>query len=220
MDQVQGERLRVHQRLEQFVTALGSGIILVDAGGQIVWVDERTRRRVNGGLHNLDLPILPATAEGIECFVSIVDAMVNDEPIQLCVIQETSDPKQTGTDLTHAIESIMTDTSWLTRALIDKLKIWRQAAHPTAKPSDLDLLTEREREILGLICEGRGDGEMSEILNLSRNTVRNHVASLYRKIGVNRRSAAIIWARERGITSQDVIARNQGSRVQRTAHPP
>ncbi len=29
--------------------------------------------------------------------------------------------------------------------------------------------------------------------------------ALYRKIGVNRRSAAIIWARERGITGQDAL---------------
>jgi hypothetical protein len=29
--------------------------------------------------------------------------------------------------------------------------------------------------------------------------VRNHVASVYRKLGVNRRSAVVIWARERGV---------------------
>ena len=42
-------------------------------------------------------------------------------------------------------------------------------------------------------------------LGLSENTMRNHVAALYRKIGVNRRTAAIIWARERGITGRDGI---------------
>jgi hypothetical protein len=41
--------------------------------------------------------------------------------------------------------------------------------------------------------------------------VRNHVASLYRKIGVNRRSAAIIWARERAITSPDALALRVGN---------
>ena len=43
---------------------------------------------------------------------------------------------------------------------------------------------------------------MSESLKLSHNTIRNHLAPLYRKIGVNRRPAAIIWARERGITGK------------------
>jgi hypothetical protein len=32
-----------------------------------------------------------------------------------------------------------------------------------------------------------------------QNTVRNHVATLYNKIHVHRRSAAIVWARERGV---------------------
>jgi DNA-binding CsgD family transcriptional regulator len=43
------------------------------------------------------------------------------------------------------------------------------------------------------------DEQMSERLKLSRNTIRNHVSSLYRKIGVNRRGAAILWAKKRGI---------------------
>jgi hypothetical protein len=42
--------------------------------------------------------------------------------------------------------------------------------------------------------------------------VRNHVASLYRKIGVNRRSAAIIWARERALTSYEFAASSPKSR--------
>ncbi|MGH8154887.1 MAG: hypothetical protein ACREP0_06585 [Rhodanobacteraceae bacterium] len=37
--------------------------------------------------------------------------------------------------------------------------------------------------------------------NRQRNTVRNHVASLYAKIGVNRRSAAVVWGRERGLAA-------------------
>ena len=43
---------------------------------------------------------------------------------------------------------------------------------------------------------------MSETLNLSKHTIRNHIASLYSKIGVNRRAAAVIWARERGFTGR------------------
>ena len=63
-------------------------------------------------------------------------------------------------------------------------------------------LAEREREVLGLICQGQSDPEMSVTLKLSRNTIRNHISSLYHKIGVNRRAAAIIWARDRGITGK------------------
>jgi len=68
---------------------------------------------------------------------------------------------------------------------------------------ELDELTERERDILGLICQGQSDADMSKALGLSPNTIRNHVSSLFRKIGVNRRAAAIIWARERGFRGRD-----------------
>ncbi|VWX54051.1 response regulator transcription factor [Novosphingobium sp. 9U] len=61
-------------------------------------------------------------------------------------------------------------------------------------------LTPREREVLGLICEGFDDKAIAKRLALSGNTVRNHVAGIYGKIGVNRRAAAIAWARERKLT--------------------
>jgi DNA-binding CsgD family transcriptional regulator len=60
-------------------------------------------------------------------------------------------------------------------------------------------LTSRELEVLGLICQGQSDDEISKTLKLSRNTVRNHVSTIYNKIDVHRRGAAIVWARERGI---------------------
>src|SRR5205085_1258690 len=120
------------------------------------------------------------------------------EQSTVCVIQET---RESGRDLITAIESVLTDTSSFTRTIIGKLRGLRHAAEPNGLRGDIELLTARERQVLELICNGRSDAEMSKELKLSQNTVRNHVASLYRKIGVNRRSAAIIWARERAATT-------------------
>jgi DNA-binding NarL/FixJ family response regulator len=217
MDQLVGDRERTHEELEQIASALDRGVILVDSDGQIMWMSESTRRRVNGGLQDLALPIRKSERPAIDCFVSSVDVTIDGTRSVLCVIQETKEQKDSGHDLAAAIEAVMADTSWFTRAIIEKLRVWRQASRPAARSSDLELLTDREREILGLICEGRSDAEMSKMLNLSQNTVRNHVASLYRKIGVNRRSAAIIWARERAITSQEALALKGRKRPPRSA---
>ena len=46
---------------------------------------------------------------------------------------------------------------------------------------------------------GETDKQIGSDLGLAPNTVRNHVAALYKKIGVNRRVAAVNWARERGL---------------------
>ena len=59
-------------------------------------------------------------------------------------------------------------------------------------------LTAREREVLALITKGKSDAAIADALSLKRNTVRNHVARLYGKIGAHNRSEAIIWARDRG----------------------
>jgi DNA-binding CsgD family transcriptional regulator len=56
-------------------------------------------------------------------------------------------------------------------------------------------LTPREREILGWVAEGKRDGEIATILNLSVRTVEQHVRSCLRKFNVETRSAlcAAVW---------------------------
>jgi DNA-binding CsgD family transcriptional regulator len=217
MDQLASTRLRANEQLEQVVSALDAGIIFVDADGQIVWMDERTRRRVNGDLKDLVLPMPGSDGRAVGCFVSTTNVAINGEPSIVCVLQESPDQKESGFDVVAAVEAVMADTSWLTRTIVEKLRALRHATWPSTRPSELDLLSDREREVLGLICEGRSDRDMSRVLNLSQNTVRNHIASLYRKIGVNRRSAAIIWARERAITSQEALGLRGRKRSQQDA---
>jgi len=87
----------------------------------------------------------------------------------------------------------------LTRAVVERAVGGDAAARVVVPGPALATLTEREREVLDLICQDMDDAAIAERLELSRNTVRNHVARLYAKIGVNRRSAAIVWAHERGV---------------------
>lgn len=169
-------------------------------------MDRAARRRVNGELTELALPLSRSGGEAVDCFIAPVDLTVNGEHLSLGVIQETAEQKQ-GSDLIAAIETVFADsTSWFARTFIEKLKTVSQskpASNPGNGATQLDMLSAREREVLGLICEGRSDTQMATLLGLSENTVRNHIASLYRKIGVNRRTAAVIWARERGINCRD-----------------
>jgi DNA-binding CsgD family transcriptional regulator len=187
--------------------ALQSGMVLVDSTGAIVWVDEHTRRRVDGELGKLNLPLNKQDARiAVDCMLAAVDIEVAGEPQTLTVIQALDTPAG-ALDLHRilaAVEEVMADSSWFARPMLEKLKAALQAAPPAARAADLEMLSAREREVLLLVCDGRSDAEMGRILNLSQNTVRNHLASLFKKIGVNRRSAAIIWARERAITRHDL----------------
>ncbi len=135
---------------------------------------------------------------------SVIDGIISTEPIRLgnddCVLwamRDISVRKASERELVHAIEAVMKDTSWLSRSIMEKLARIRA---PQAEPSGvgLDELTHREREVLSLICRGQDDKTISRTLGVSNNTVRNHVARIYAKIGVNRRNAAAAWARARG----------------------
>lgn len=133
-----------------------------------------------------------------ECLVSAERVEINDHQCVIWAIQDVTERRRTETELIEAIESVMADTSWFSRTVVDRLATLRGNSKGQTSAAELKDLTEREREILGLICDGKSDAEMGDTLCLSRHTIRNHVASLYTKIGVNRRAAAVIWARERG----------------------
>lgn len=58
-----------------------------------------------------------------------------------------------------------------------------------------DLLTDREREILGGIAEGLTNKQIGEKLFVSENTVKKHINNIYFKLDVNRRTQAIAKAK-------------------------
>jgi pimeloyl-ACP methyl ester carboxylesterase/DNA-binding CsgD family transcriptional regulator len=55
-------------------------------------------------------------------------------------------------------------------------------------------LTRREREILASLTQGLANKEIAHRLHISEKTVRNHLSSVYRKIGVRNRTQAIVKA--------------------------
>lgn len=57
-------------------------------------------------------------------------------------------------------------------------------------------LTAREAEVLRWVAEGKRDGEVAAILRLSPRTVQHHLERIYRKLGVQTRTAAAARARE------------------------
>ena len=59
-------------------------------------------------------------------------------------------------------------------------------------------LTPREREIFALLSEGLGNAEIGELLSISEKTVRNHISSVYDKLGVWSRAQAVVFARDHG----------------------
>lgn len=60
-------------------------------------------------------------------------------------------------------------------------------------------LTDREREVLGLIAQGASNSEIAAKLALAGKTVRNHISNIFAKLQVADRAQAIIKARDAGL---------------------
>lgn len=60
-------------------------------------------------------------------------------------------------------------------------------------------LSPREREILDLLAQGLSNKELARTLSVSENTVKTHLANLYAKLGVGRRTQALATAQRLGV---------------------
>lgn len=166
-----------------------------------IWLNPQQREAAEceltecGGFRNREARILPKDGGPIDCLVSSEAISVDGTPSLLWLYQDVTEQRRTQLELVDAIDAVMTDASWLSRSIIDKLATLRRPG-PHVPAVDL---SPRERETLALICDDMDDAQIARELGLSRNTVRNHVARIYTKIGVNRRSGAVVWGKERGI---------------------
>ncbi|WP_259764714.1 response regulator transcription factor, partial [Pseudomonas protegens] len=152
-----------------------------------------------GNVDGLDLKVRQKNAGLIDCVAYADTVLIQDSPCYLLVLMDITERKRSELELVGAIEEVMRDASWFSRTLIEKLANVRSPkARDTPGVSSADL-TAREREVLGLIYQGLADKEIAAQLKLAPNTVRNHVATLYSKLGVHSRGEAIVWARERGL---------------------
>ncbi|MFD4247820.1 response regulator [Streptomyces sp. NPDC058525] len=60
-------------------------------------------------------------------------------------------------------------------------------------------LTDREREVLGLVADGRSNREIARALVLSEKTVKTHVSNILMKLDLSDRTQAALWAVRHGI---------------------
>jgi DNA-binding CsgD family transcriptional regulator len=66
-------------------------------------------------------------------------------------------------------------------------------------------LSPREVEILALITQGLSNQQIVERLQLTINTLKSHIRSIYRKIRASSRSQAVAWAMQHGFAPPDEV---------------
>jgi DNA-binding NarL/FixJ family response regulator len=101
-------------------------------------------------------------------------------------------------ELVDAIRVVAAGNALLGATVTTRL-LERFGQAPAATTPSLDELTERELEILRLIAGGLSNAEIAEQLVVSETTVKTHVSSVLRKLGVRDRVQAVIAAYDAGL---------------------
>lgn len=73
------------------------------------------------------------------------------------------------------------------------------SVQPVAPSEAAPELSQREYEVLRQLAEGLSNKEIARALSVSENTVKTHLANLYAKLGVSRRTEALKVARQHGM---------------------
>jgi len=95
---------------------------------------------------------------------------------------------------------------YLTVRMLNVFRDVRQAKDETLGPERLDRteqLSDREIEILRLVVQGMGNQDIASQLHVTEKTVSNYLSSLYRKLDVNNRTQAALYALRQGWAALD-----------------
>ncbi len=99
-----------------------------------------------------------------------------------------------GTSLIDAVRQVAAGKSLLDPAVTGRLLTRLREGAP--QDERLSSLTDREREILGLIADGMTNKQIGETLFLAEKTVKNYVSGLLAKLGMQRRTQAAVYGAE------------------------
>jgi DNA-binding NarL/FixJ family response regulator len=85
---------------------------------------------------------------------------------------------------------------------VTKRLIEQFTSRPAARPQpeiDLSVLTDREREVLREVAQGRDNREIAAALFIAEQTVKSHVSRVFTKLGLRDRAQAVVIAYESGL---------------------
>jgi DNA-binding NarL/FixJ family response regulator len=105
--------------------------------------------------------------------------------------------------LIAAVRAVAGGAAWFDPVVAPRiLADYRRRVAPAAREAArLERLTERELDVLRLIARGATNGEIAAELFVAEATVKTHVGSIFGKLGVRDRAAAIVFAYDHGVVT-------------------
>jgi DNA-binding NarL/FixJ family response regulator len=106
-------------------------------------------------------------------------------------------------DLIAAVRAVAGGGAWFDPGVAPRVldRYRRLVAPATRDATRLDLLTEREHDVLRLMARGATNAEIADTLSVAEATVKTHVGSIFMKLDVRDRAAAIVFAYDHGVVT-------------------
>jgi DNA-binding NarL/FixJ family response regulator len=158
----------------------------------------------------LDIDLNGSTPDGLACLreavsrvpslkVVVISASEDEQRIEAALtggavayVLKRAEPE----DLASAIRQVFSRSLYL--AATDGV-----ARAKRAEPVEAAQLTRREREILHLVSQGNTNGQVARTLWVTEQTVKFHLANIFRKLDVTNRTQASRWAHAHGLLAGD-----------------
>ena len=103
-------------------------------------------------------------------------------------------------DIERAVRAVAQGEAIFGASIAKRIMGYFNAPRPVAPAAvPFPTLSEREREVLNLVADGKTNPEIARTLYLSPKTVRNHVSNVFTKLQVADRAHAIARARDAGL---------------------
>lgn len=130
------------------------------------------------------------------------DVSAHQEAIRLGAVGLVQ-KRQAPMVLIKAIEHVAIGEAWLDPSLVatvlSGLTRARGASHVDPEAVKIATLTDREHEVIGLICQGLQNRAIGVQLTITETTVRHHLTSIFAKLGVENRLELVIYAYRTGL---------------------
>jgi DNA-binding NarL/FixJ family response regulator len=160
----------------------------------------------NGNQDGVDfIPGLHAAAADARVLV-LADASDSDQHTRAMLSGAVGvlSKQETAGVLVKALQKVSIGEAWIDRATM--ASVLTELSRRNGSPVEIDqdaakiaTLTERELQVVALVCAGLKNKEIAERLFISESTVRHHLSSIFSKLGVSCRLDLIIYANRQGL---------------------
>jgi PAS domain S-box-containing protein len=171
-----------------------------------LWTSKVTPSKIQAALHkdghyrDLNLQLKTKTGDVRDILASAEVMELDGAAVILHMFYDVTNQKRNEEELMEAIETVMQDTAWFSRSVVEKLAQVRAKKLGGEHEAEVAELSKREKQVLSHIATGHDDAYIAADLGLAKQTIRNYITNIYEKLGIHSRAEAVVWARERGLT--------------------